>query len=254
MLLLVVGDIMGSSDGIVIALKSILRSKGIPYGELAEKLGLNETSVKRFMSGHTSLTLERLDQICEIAGVDFSDLAKLAKPQRLHDESQLSLTQEQALADDPHLFLSFYSFIKGLTAEQIVQKYKINKLQLQKSCFQLQKLGLIELFPENRVKVTVEKTIRWQEKGPLAGKYSRLMEADFLGTDFNETDETRSFQTFLLAPKSRKIFVRKIRELLREVQAQSEVDLALEKNLGSTVTVLLALREWSPSLLKEHLR
>lgn len=245
---------MATSTGMIIALKSILRSKGIQYAELAAKLGLNETSVKRFMSGHTSLTLERLDQICEIAGVDFSDLAKLVQPQRSTDESQLLRTQEQALADDPHLFLSFYSFIKGLSAEEIVQKYKINKLQLQKACFQLEKLGLIELFPENRYKVKVGKTIKWQDKGPLAAKYNRLMEADFLSADFNETDEIRSFQTFLLNPKSRRIFVRKMRELTREVQAQSEVDVALEKNLGSTATVLLALREWSPSLLKEYLR
>ena len=245
---------MSSSQGMLVALKNVLRSKGVPYSKIAEHLDLNETSVKRLMTGHTPMTFERMDQICDVVGIDFFDLMKLAKPTDSTESAQLSIDQEQALADDIYLFLAFYGSAKGLSANELIAKYKITQVQLQKALLQLQKLGLIELLAENRVKFLVPRTVRWNESGPLVHKYQSEMQTDFLNSGFVDSAEMRKFLTFPLSHRSKQIFARKLRELTVELQAQSEVDMALEKNLKSTATVLFAIREWTPALLSKFLK
>ena len=245
---------MQSSEALLHTLKNVLRVKSIPYSKLAEKLNLSETSVKRLMSGHTPMTLDRLDQICELVGLEFFELLKLARPTERSDSAQLSIEQEQALADDIDLFLTFYALIKGLTAAEVVEKYKITAARMQKALIQLDRLGLILLMPENRVKFLVPRSVRWNERGPLSLKYEFEMQIDFMSGNFIESQDFRKFLTFPASDRSKQMFTRKLRELLNDMQSQSEVDVALEKNLKSTATIFIGLREWTPSLLNKYKR
>ncbi len=224
------------------------------YATLADHLNLNETSVKRLMSGRTPITFERIDQICEIVEMNFFDLVKLSKPSEQSQEAQLSLEQEQALADDIDLFLTFYGLVKGLTANDVIDKYKITLSRLQKSLSQLDRLLLIKLLPENRAKLVVSRSIRWNEKGPLSKKYQSEMQIDFLTDNFSRNSDMQKFLTFPLSDRSKQLFARKLREIVVELQMQSEVDVALDKNLKSTGTILLGFREWTPALLKRYLK
>jgi transcriptional regulator with XRE-family HTH domain len=240
---------VASSDGMLLALKNVLKAKGITYSQIADQLEINETSVKRLMSGHTPMTLNRLEEVCEIVGIDLFDLIKLARPVENMLSSQLTIEQEQALADDMDLFLAFYSLAKGLTLHEILAKYKIIQTQLQKALFKLQKLGLIEILPQSKTKFLVSRTVRWIEKGPLEKRYQKDLLMDFLNNDFVESLAARKFVTFPLSHRSKQVFIRKFRELVSELEEQSQVDLAVEKNLKSTATLLIAMREWTPSLL-----
>jgi transcriptional regulator with XRE-family HTH domain len=55
-------------------LKRILKGRGITYAAVATGLGLSQASVKRMFS-RREFTLQRLEDVCRIAGVDFAELA-----------------------------------------------------------------------------------------------------------------------------------------------------------------------------------
>jgi len=246
---------MGPSDALLLALKNVLKSKGLTYSDLAKSLKLNETSVKRLMSGRTPITLNRIDQICEFAGVDFFELMKLARPEAQQEITQFSLEQEQAIAEDDDLFLCFYGLAKGLAVEDIVAKYRISLARAQKALHKLARINVVEVLLKDRVKFLVPRSVRWLEGGPLSQKYEKNMERDFLSHEFIAGHQFRKFVTFFpLSDRSKATATRKLRELASEIQSLSEVDMAVEKNLKSSATLLIGFREWTPAVLDKYLR
>ena len=73
---------MARTAALVDNLKRELRARNITYAAVAKRLGMSEASVKRMFS-QKEFTLSRLDSICEVAGLEFSDLARTLT-QRLH--------------------------------------------------------------------------------------------------------------------------------------------------------------------------
>jgi len=53
----------------------VLKSRGLTCADIAGGLGLSEATVKRIFS-RRDFTLERIDEICRIAGVDFAELTR----------------------------------------------------------------------------------------------------------------------------------------------------------------------------------
>ncbi|MEF8729857.1 MAG: helix-turn-helix transcriptional regulator, partial [Accumulibacter sp.] len=90
---------MSTTVDLIALLKSELRSAGITYAALAERLGMAESSVKRMFAKGGDLPLSRIDDICRVLNVDFADLARrIADTQPLMLE--LTLAQEKAVVAD----------------------------------------------------------------------------------------------------------------------------------------------------------
>jgi transcriptional regulator with XRE-family HTH domain len=245
---------MPRSAAILTTLKKVLKSRGVPYSKLAAELRLNETSVKRLMSGRTPMTLDRLDAICDRLGIDVFELARMSGTASQIEAPQLNPVQERALADDVFLFITFYGLAKGLTPAELIARYRINQSGMAGAIRRLRDLRMVESLSSGRVRLLVPKSIRWAIGGPLARKYEKEMERDFLGGAFAGAGEFRKFASIPLSDRSKSILIRKMREFVSEAHSQSEVDLALEKDLKNTWTMLIGLREWTPALLKPYLR
>src|ERR1700683_3398947 len=84
---------MSATTVLVRGVKARLRAQGISYKELAVQLGVSEPTVKRDLS-RGKFSLERLDKICEVLGVEVNDLIQPADSAPL---TELSDEQEQAL-------------------------------------------------------------------------------------------------------------------------------------------------------------
>ena len=67
---------MSTTVHLIALLKSELRSAGITYAALAERLGMAESSVKRMFAKGGDMPLSRIDDICRVLNVDFADLAR----------------------------------------------------------------------------------------------------------------------------------------------------------------------------------
>ena len=119
---------MALTTALIEVLKRELKSRDITYADVARHLDLSEASIKRMFSAKDFM-LSRLDDICEFAGVEFTDLARAVEA-RDTLLLQLSPEQEKELAGDIKLMLVAVASIHHLTFEQIIQSYQLTETEL----------------------------------------------------------------------------------------------------------------------------
>ena len=137
---------------LVSALKRCLKLKGVTYKNLALSMNLSESSVKRLFASN-SLSLQRFEQVCEIVGLSIFEVGKMAREEdEVSDPHTLSIEQEQALADDVKLLIGFHLILNGWDFDQINEAFKWAEPEVIKIFTTLDKLKLISLLPENKVK------------------------------------------------------------------------------------------------------
>lgn len=86
------------------ALKSLLKAKGLLYRDIAEQLGLSETTVKRYLTGH-SLSFEILERLCRLVDVRVSDLMVMAQEE----------PEQPVLTSEEEAFLSRDAFCRAFS-------------------------------------------------------------------------------------------------------------------------------------------
>ena len=147
------------------SLKQVLRSRGITYRELASKVSFSESTIKNiFHDGNASI--ERVVELCEAVGITFPDLVNLANEEAASTFS-FSLEQEQFFAEHPQYYYYFRDcFFEGKSPEVIAEHYHLSPASTLKYLLRLEKLGLLELPPENRVRFKVYGKLRWLQGGP----------------------------------------------------------------------------------------
>lgn len=89
---------MANSKTLISNLKAALKSRGVTYRELAERLKLSEPTVKRDLSRGV-FTLQRLDEICDVVGINLEELVHPTAPGA--PLTQLSDEQERAIVSRP---------------------------------------------------------------------------------------------------------------------------------------------------------
>src|SRR5262249_21542127 len=122
---------MAQTAALVEVLKRELKVRGVTYAQVARRLNLSEASVKRMFSKR-DFTLKRLDQICQLTQVEFSDLARILQ-QEEHLLAQLTWEQEQEIVSDRKLFLVAVCALNHVAFEEIVSAYELSEAQ----CIQL---------------------------------------------------------------------------------------------------------------------
>jgi DNA-binding Xre family transcriptional regulator len=86
---------MSQSSQLIDALKLELRRQRITYKQVAQTLELSEASVKRLFAGRF-FTLERLERICQLLNMSFSDLVRQAE-KKVALTNELTLEQEREI-------------------------------------------------------------------------------------------------------------------------------------------------------------
>ena len=107
---------MAQTGAIVETLKRELRARRITYAAVARHLGISEVSVKRMFS-RKEFALSRLDRICELARIEFSDLARTLVT-RDAVISQLTYEQEKEFVGNHRLMLVALCALNHWTFEQ----------------------------------------------------------------------------------------------------------------------------------------
>ena len=142
---------MSTTLDLVTALKAELKAAGLTYADLAQQLGMAESSIKRvFAKG--DMPLSRIDEVLRVLKMDFAELArKIADAQPLRRE--LTQEQEAAVIADRKLLLMAICCLSQWTFEQIVASYSLTEAECIKYLVQLDRLGIIELRPLNRYRL-----------------------------------------------------------------------------------------------------
>ena len=182
-------------------LKKYLKAKGLTYRDLAKELRLSEASIKRLFS-ERSFSLKRLEDVCKVLDLDFYDLARMSKLDEEGGTKELTIEQEQGLANNPKLLTFLYLLISGWSASLIMSEYEITELELNHILLQLDQLGLIELHPNNKIRVLLSKTVFWRKDGPIWNLYKRRVQEEFLNYPFNLPNDRLVFipENFRIVP------------------------------------------------------
>jgi len=232
------------------ALKKYLKAKGMTYHQLATLMGLSETSIKCLFS-QQNLSLKRLEEICKILDLELYDLALMARQQSRNAANVLSMDQEKALADDPKLMALFYFLINGWSVAHIVAEYDIAEEESTRLLVRLDRLGLLELHPNNRVRLRVNKNIFWRKNGPLWSLYFKTILEDFMNHAFDLPNDRLLFSPGVLSESSLKAILKKIDRLFRQFNDLAEMDAALPLKGRYSAGLFIEFRPWVFSMLTD---
>lgn len=243
---------MPYATSLVDSLKRELKLRGITYADLAGRIRMSEASVKRMFS-QKNFTLQRLDDILRAANIDFGAIA-----QSVHDESrlisELSFEQEKEIIGDTKLLVVAVSVLNHLTVAQIVQVYTITEAEVVKYLMQLDRLGFLELLPNNRVKLLVSRTFRWIPDGPIRKHFREQAYGDYLESQFDGDNELMRLTNVMLSRQSIAALLDRMNEMARELSQQHQEDAKLPFEERFSISVMLAARPWMPKAFQALLR
>ena len=233
---------MAQTSELIKTLKKALKAHGKTYADVSRQLGLSEASVKRLFS-QENLSLERLDRICQMLDMEISDLVQLMTEQQ-HNLQQLTVEQEQEITDDITLLVVAICALNKWTMGEIVAFYDITEGECFLKLAQLDRLKLIDLLPNNRIKVRVAPNFSWRENGPIQAFFQEKLGQEFLTGRFSRDDECLIVLNGMLSPESNAEFQRKLKRLAWEFDLLNSDDSSLKLQQRGGVTVVMAMRGW----------
>lgn len=242
---------MPQSTAVIEVLKRDLKARGITYAEVARAVGLSEVSVKRLFS-RGGFTLERIDQICAAAVIEFTDLTRDFDRER-HLIARLTEPQEREIVDDPKLFLVAVCALNLLAYEDILAVYDLQPAELVALLLRLDKMGIIELLPNNRFKLRIARTFAWIPDGPIQTAF-RNHAHDFFDSRFAADNELMILLNGRLSRASVVALLEKLRRVAREFSAQHMEDAVLPAVERPPLSLLLACRPWHPQFMRALVR
>lgn len=239
---------MVQSRRMVQALKRVLKERRIPYEQVARHLDLSLSSVKRLFSTGGGFTLERLEAICDLADVDILELARQAEAQRLNVAS-LTEEQERELIGDPALLLVAICALNRWRFERIVKHYQLSEPRLIQLLARLDRMGLIELMPGNRIKLRVVRNFAWLPNGPIHRYFVDRVQSAFLSGRFVPDHDLHRFAWGMLSAESATVLRAKMMELMDTFDELTRGDEVRPSQEGRTSgsCLLVALRQWEPA-------
>lgn len=233
---------MTTSAGLVEVLKRELRSRGITYAHVARELRLSEASVKRMFS-RRNFSLKRLDQVCELANSEFSDIARV-----LHQEesliSRLSHEQELEIVSNPKLFLVAVCALNHVGFDQIVATYDISRPECIQLLARLDRLGFIRLLPNNRIRLLVSLDFSWLPDGPIQRFFNQQAHNEYFSSRFDRPDEFMVVVNGMLSRASSAAILTRLKRIAREFSELNNQDARLPLGERSAMSLLVAVRHW----------
>jgi DNA-binding Xre family transcriptional regulator len=233
-------------------LKKQLKSHGITYAAVATHLQLTEASVKRLFS-QQQMSLQRLEKVCQLMGMQLTDLLQLINEQNTKI-TKLTLQQEEEITRDLVLLLVTVSVLNRWTMQDILAWYQISEYECLQKLIKLDRLKIIELLPQNRIKLRIAANFSWREGGPIQRFFQENIAREFFKTGFEQPDECLLVLNGMLSHSSNVEFQRKLTRLAQEFSElnQHDATLPLEQRFG--VTVVMAIRDWRFGLFKPLLK
>lgn len=233
---------MSTTADLVIALKKELKAAQMTYADLAQALGMAESSVKRMLA-KGDMPLSRIDAICRALRLDFADLARrVADSQPLLKE--LTQSQEQAVVADKKLLLMAICVLSQWTLEQITTTYRLTEAEGVKYLAQLDRIGIIELRPLNRYRLKLAKTFRWRPHGPVMHYFREHALLDYFAGSFDQPGEGVLLVHGAISRSLAPAFWERMQRVAHDFAQQHLADQRMAEREREGYTVLLAMRSW----------
>ena len=240
---------MAQTAALIGALKQVLKSRGVTYAEVARRLKMSEASIKRVFAKET-FTLRRLDEICQLLGIEITDLARIVEHE-VDAVTHLTLEQEKQLVSEPKLLLVAVHALNQWTLEEIVARYAISKTECIRLLVRLDRLRIVDLLPNNRIRLIVARNFSWLPDGPIQRHFRGQLEANFFSSRFDAKGEQLAFLSGMLSRNSNTVIQHAMRRLGADFTELHNQDVALPLDERFGTSLLIAIRPWMPEMFKK---
>ena len=213
---------MKRSDTLLATLRQRLRATGWTARRLAAELCVGEATVKRWLTGR-GLTLDRLNQLADLAGTTLAELARIAERPGAGLAQELTLAQERALSSDTFLSFLFMTILGGTSPVEIAADFAVPRDVMELSLARLERLALIDRLPGGRARALIDRTVMWR-KAPMRALFNERMKPQFLAMDFSAAEAVFVSEVVKLSPRGAAELAEMLERLRRDVQALAERD------------------------------
>ncbi len=233
---------MSTTADLVTALKKELKLAQMTYADLADALGMAESSVKRMLA-KGDMPLSRIDAICQVLKLDFAELARrVADHQPLL--SALSLEQERAVVADKKLLLMAICVLSQWTVEQVLDYYTLSEAECVKYLARLDHIGIIELKPLNRYRLKLSKAFRWRPHGPVMEFFRDHAVLDYFSGGFDGHAEGLLMVHGAINRSLAPVFLERLQRVAQDYAQQHLGDQKLPARERQGYTLVLGMRSW----------
>jgi hypothetical protein len=233
---------MSQATALVDALKKVLRARKLNYAEIARALKLSEATVKRMFSKN-DFSLERFEEICKLADVTVSGLARDLDTERGY-LTHLTAEQEKEIVENPKLLLVAVCALNHLALDQIVEIYDLAKTECIQLLVKLDRIRFLELLPNNRIKLKVSRTFSWLHNGPIRRFFLDRAEREYFRSRFDGEGEHIAVINGMLSKPSAERMIGRMRRFAAEFADLHDEDKRLPLGQRRPATLLLAMRPW----------
>jgi DNA-binding Xre family transcriptional regulator len=228
---------------IIDVLKRSLKTRGLTYKDVAQRLGLSESSIKRVFAAET-FTLERLESICAAIGMTVTELVQMSAKTNDARGTLLTVEQEQLLASNARLLACFYLLLNGHSSSEIAESLELNEREQRALYVKLDAARLIEVQPRMKARLRVGPVVTWRGDGPVHRLYEQQVKAEFLNADFQGTEAALHFHSAELSEASARILLRKLDRLAQEFADFAALDVHVPTKDKRSVALMMAFRPW----------
>jgi transcriptional regulator with XRE-family HTH domain len=229
------------------ALKMHLKARGMTYADIARALKVSEPTVKRIFAGR-NCTLKRLDEMCDVLQVELAELTR-GMPRAPRLISQLTRAQEEELMSDPALLCVAACAMHQMRVDEIVRLYGLEESQCLALLLRLERIGILELHENNRIRLRLSRAFSWIPNGPMM-QFVKSQAAEFFAHAFHRPGELMRLVSVRLSPDAQVALLKKVEQVIQEYAEQHAADSRLPLAQRHPVTILLGVRAWEPKAFK----
>jgi transcriptional regulator with XRE-family HTH domain len=212
-------------DKLIATLRQRLKAQGHHYRDVAVRLGVSEGTVKRYLSGK-AVTIDTLQQLAEIVGLDLLSLASLAQ-QDSTPLPELTKAQQAVLGKNPLLRLTYFLLFAGWSVAQIAREFELPLPRVEAALVRLQTLGVIRRISTHGIRMLARPNYQKRREGEFAG-LNMNSGAQFLrAVDLRDPDCEWASSAARLSPASVTRLRTMIRGFYKEFMALGSSDLEL---------------------------
>lgn len=195
-------------------IRKAMKARNVKYADLAKALDVSEPTIKRLFQDK-DCKLSRLAEICDVLDISLNDIIS-NDPRPDPSGNYLPMKVERELSENGSLFAVLILIIDGYTLKEIATIYDVEEKSVFLYARDLEKIGLIDIMPNNRVKLTFNGPLTWNPKGPLLRQIKKTNQS-FLSWVMNrsECDDT-SFSSISrqMRPETAKLIQKDLADLL----------------------------------------
>lgn len=243
---------MNQTPLLIATLKAALKANHVTYKTLAKELEMSESSIKRIFADE-SFSLARLEQICAVINMDISDLVAMMNRDQPRI-TELTEEQEKVAAADARLLGIAFLIVNGWSYQNILDHYPINAPDLVHYLVKLDQLRVIDLEPNNRIKLLISTNFSWRKNGPIQAVLKQHVQKEFMEGDVESIGGQQHFISGMLSEASHQEIMKQLSRIESTVNMLKRQDQHLPITERHGFSMAMVTRPWRDGILHQMIQ